>query len=143
MLIKVAKLGTAVKEVCLDESATVEDALEAADVRVGSSETMKVDGEPAENDTVLEDGDVITIVPAIKGGSGVRKMVKVAKLGSAVREFFIENGHTVSDVLDMASISPGSGEKVRVNGADVPTSTVVQDGDVVTVVPAIKGGRRC
>ena len=65
MFIKVAKLGAAVKEVMVDDNATLEQTLVAAEM---SSEgySIKVNGRtPCER---LMNNDVITLVPAIKGG---------------------------------------------------------------------------
>jgi len=66
-LIKVAKLGTAVKEVALDDGSDVGDALTAADIESDGFE-VRVNGNPAELDTVLRSGDIITLIPQIKGG---------------------------------------------------------------------------
>jgi molybdopterin converting factor small subunit len=65
--------------------------------------------------------------------------VKVAKLGSAVKELFVEDGTSLVSALTSAGVSK-EGMQVRINGAVVPDSTPVKDGDVVTLIPAIKGG---
>lgn len=66
--IKVAKLGSAVKEVALDSGSTVGMALEAADVDAGDFE-VRVNGNPVGNDALVRTGDVVTLVPKIKGGN--------------------------------------------------------------------------
>lgn len=142
MITKIAKLGAAVVEVCLADDATVGDALEAGSIILAEKEMVKVNGNNATDATALNDGDLITIVPNIKGGAGEQKLVKLARLGAPVVEYFIENGHTVADILRMANLTLGADETVKVNGSDAPRGQVVQDGDLLTVVPKIKGGRR-
>jgi sulfur carrier protein ThiS len=66
-LVKVAKLGSAVKEVALDEGATVANALRAADMTGGDFE-LRLNGNPATGDTRVRTGDIITLIPAIRGG---------------------------------------------------------------------------
>lgn len=65
--VKVAKLGSAVKEVALDSGATVADALNAADVDIEGAE-IRVNGNPATEASAIKGGDIITLVPKIKGG---------------------------------------------------------------------------
>jgi len=70
--VKVAQLGKAVKEVYLEANGmtpTVRDALRAAEITVPSGHAPRVSGEAATLDTALEDGDVVTLVPSVKGGN--------------------------------------------------------------------------
>lgn len=69
----------------------------------------------------------------------MRKFVKIAKLGSRVQEFFLDNGATVASILAIAGEDSG-GYEVRVNGVVVDAETPLDSGDIVTLVPAIKGG---
>jgi hypothetical protein len=67
--------------------------------------------------------------------------VKVAKLGSATKEFFIENGGTaVADALKLAGYA-SEGYDLRVNGSPATLTTVLRDGALITVVPKLKAGR--
>ena len=63
--VKVAKLGSAIVEVLLSDGATVEDALEAADMDKDGFQ-VRVNGRTEYG--VLRSGDMITLVPAVKGG---------------------------------------------------------------------------
>jgi sulfur carrier protein ThiS len=63
--------------------------------------------------------------------------VKVAKLGSAVSEVMLNYGASVAEALAGAGMS-AEGYQVRVNGG-VATETLV-NGDLITLVPAIKHG---
>ena len=67
--------------------------------------------------------------------------VKVARLGSRVTEVYLpDSGEaTVAAALAAAEVDPG-GYDLRVNGAPTTPSAVLADGDVVTLVPPIKGG---
>ena len=65
--------------------------------------------------------------------------IKVAKLGSAVKEVMMDEGASVEQAVSAAGMSP-TGYQVRVNGR-TPCGAL-RDGDTVTLVPAIKGGLR-
>jgi len=68
--------------------------------------------------------------------------VKLAKLGSAVKEFFLTDGGTsVADVLAQAGES-AEGYEIRVDGNPATPETTLHDGAIITLVPAIKGGTR-
>jgi len=69
----------------------------------------------------------------------MRKFVKVARLGDQVKEFFVEEGETVGSLLDEVGIDP-EGWDLRVNGVPASRETPLEDGDIVTLVPPIKGG---
>jgi len=66
------------------------------------------------------------------------KTVKVAKLGSAVVELFLDDAATVDQAIEAAGMS-ADGFQVRVNGRTPCES--LNNGDMITLVPAIKGGR--
>lgn len=63
--------------------------------------------------------------------------VKIAKLGSAVKEVFLEDGADEAAALTAAGVD-ATGFQVRVNGR-TPCGTL-KDGDTVTLVPQVKGG---
>lgn len=65
--------------------------------------------------------------------------IKVAKLGSAVKEVMLEDGSSIEQALGAAGML-ASGYQVRVNGRT--ECGRLQDGDTITLVPSIKGGRR-
>jgi sulfur carrier protein ThiS len=66
MFVKVAKIGSAVKEVMLADGATLEQALAAAEVDSDGFQ-VRVNGRTPCG--TIADGDMITLVPAIKGGN--------------------------------------------------------------------------
>ena len=66
-------------------------------------------------------------------------MVKVAKLGDKVQEFYLEGGKVVSDVLSAAGIAAGA--DVRLNGEPAKPTDQLRDGDIVVAVPNVRGGR--
>jgi sulfur carrier protein ThiS len=134
MFVKVAKLGSAVVTVMLEDNASTAAALAAAGMDATGFQA-RVNG--AVSDAPLKDGDTITLVPAIKGGSG-EFTVKVAKLGAAVKEVFLAEGSDIEDALEAAGMD-ATGFQTRVNGA-APTGEL-KSGDTITLVPAIKGGK--
>ena len=66
-IVKVARLGTAVQEVAVAETASVQDALDAAGIEV-ENEDVRIDGQSADLESQIGSGNLITIVPKVKGG---------------------------------------------------------------------------
>lgn len=66
--VKVAVLGAKVQEVCLEDEATVQDALDAAEVEDIDGMEIKVNKRPATVEDAVYGGDIVVLVPKIKGG---------------------------------------------------------------------------
>lgn len=66
--------------------------------------------------------------------------VRIVQLGKGVFHFSAEPGATVAAGLAAAGIAPGT-QDVRVNGRPATPDQLLADGDLVTIVPLIKGGR--
>lgn len=64
--------------------------------------------------------------------------VKLAQLPGALREFAMEDGATVSDLLDLAG-SSSDGFAISVNGAAASQDTVLSDGANVILSKSAKG----
>ncbi len=64
--------------------------------------------------------------------------VKVAKLGQAVRDVSLEDNSSVETAIRAAGMT-SDGYSVKVNGRN--PCGALQNNDVVSLVPAIKGGR--
>ena len=135
MLIKVARLGTAVQQVALENGATVADALTAADLQVDNEE-IRINQHDASESDVLHNDDIVTLVPKVKGG---QRMVKVARLGTAVQEVAVADDATVQNILDAADIQIDN-EDVRIDGRTASLGERVGMGNLVTIVPKVKGG---
>jgi len=69
IFVKVARSGGEVKEVLLNSDRTVQDALNAADLEATDSDRIRVEGQPAELDDELKEGDVVTLSGKIEGGN--------------------------------------------------------------------------
>jgi putative ubiquitin-RnfH superfamily antitoxin RatB of RatAB toxin-antitoxin module len=69
MFVKVIRVPGAVKEVGLEDGATVADALEAAELQKGENEALKVGSKNASLSDALSDGDIITISKGAKGNT--------------------------------------------------------------------------
>jgi len=137
MLVKVARLGTAVQEIALTEGQNVGEALLAADLAV-ENEEVRVNNTSASETTVLRNGDIVTLVPKVKGG---QKIVKVARLGTAVQEVAVSDDATVQQALDAAGIDIDN-EDVRIDGQSANLDSVlVGTNPLVTIVPKVKGGK--
>ena len=136
MLVKVARLGTAVQELALTDGTTVNAALESADLNV-ENEDIRVNNSNASLTTVLRDGDIVTLVPKVKGG---QRIVKVARLGTAVQEVAVAEDALVQDALDAAGIDIDN-EDVRVDGHSSDLGSAIGTGNLITIVPKVKGGK--
>jgi putative ubiquitin-RnfH superfamily antitoxin RatB of RatAB toxin-antitoxin module len=136
MLVKVARLGTAVNELALNEGARVSDALLAADL-TAENEDIRVNNASASNTQVLRDGDIVTLVPKVKGG---QRIVKVARLGTSVQEVAVAEDATIQDALDAAGIDIDN-EDVRVDGHTSELDDQIGTGNLITIVPKVKGGK--
>ena len=129
-------LGTAVSELAVVEGWTVSSALEASDLEV-ENEDIRVNNNAANEATVLHDGDIVTLVPKVKGG---QKIVKVARLGTAVSQVAVSEDARVQDALDAAGLSIDN-EDVRLNGHSSSVNDLIGDNDLITIVPKVKGGK--
>jgi uncharacterized Zn ribbon protein len=136
MLIKVARLGTAVQELALTDGAKVSDALTAADLAV-ENEDIRVNNSTSSETTVLHDGDIVTLVPKVKGG---QRIVKVARLGTAVQEVAVAEDASIQNALDAAGIDIDN-EDVRLDGHSANISGQIGSGNLITIVPKVKGGK--
>jgi len=136
MLIKVARLGTAVQELALTDGAKVSDALTAADLAV-ENEDIRVNNSTSSETTVLRDGDIVTLVPKVKGG---QRIVKVARLGTAVQEVAVAEDASIQNALDAAGIDIDN-EDVRLDGHSANISGQIGSGNLITIVPKVKGGK--
>jgi prophage tail gpP-like protein len=67
--VKVMQIPGTIREVALEDGSTVADALAAAEMAVSAGYTLKVDGNETSNDTVLSDGQNITINTSAKGNA--------------------------------------------------------------------------
>ena len=136
MLVKVARLGTAVQELALTDGADVNAALEAADLAV-ENEDIRVNNSTSSVTTVLHDGDIVTLVPKVKGGQSI---VKVARLGTAVQEVAVSEDATVQDALDAVGIEVEN-EDIRIGGHPAGANDRISNGSLITIVPKVKGGK--
>ena len=135
--VKVARLGTAVLEVALEDGSTVQNALDAASLVIGGSEEIRINESGSNLSDELDNGDIVTLVPKVKGG---QKTVRVARLGSTVVEVAVADDANIQDALDAADVTLGN-EDVRVDGRSVGTSDRINSADLITIVPKVKGGK--
>jgi hypothetical protein len=66
--------------------------------------------------------------------------VRVLQLGRRVLGYAGAAGLTVQEALDALGMSVAAGVDLRVNGRPATGASVLSDGDVVTLIPRIKGG---
>jgi len=134
--VKVARLGNTVQEVALNDGASVQDAITAADLAV-DGEDVRVNSSNAGLSDEVRNGDIITLVPKVKGG---QKLVKVARLGSTVKEVAVENEAVVEDALIAADVVVEN-EDIRLDGRSASLSDSIGNATMITIVPKVKGGK--
>ena len=66
--------------------------------------------------------------------------VRILQLGRQVIEYRGQSGQTVALALAAKAVQVGPGVDIRVNGMAADGTTTLRDGDVVTLIPRIKGG---
>lgn len=76
--------------------------------------------------------------PDAKGTEG--SAVRLVQLGKAIQSFRVPQGGTLERALAMGDIASKEGMDIRVNGKKVALAYALQDGDLITVVPLIRGG---
>ena len=134
--VKVARLGNAVVEVALGVGSSVQDALDAAELYL-DGEDVRINSRSASLTDEVANGDIVTLVPKVKGG---QKTVKVARLGNTVVEVAVDDSASIQDALDAAGIMIES-EDVRLDGRSASTSTPIGSASMITIVPKVKGGK--
>ena len=73
MKLKVLCLGRSAKEIEVQDGTTVEQAIQQAEFPKDNSYTRHVNGSHFMDSDILNDGDVLTLVPQVKGGSGLSR----------------------------------------------------------------------
>jgi len=66
-------------------------------------------------------------------------IVKVAPMGQEVKEYSLGEGAQVQNALDAADCET-SGRDIRVNSEPASLTTILRDGDVITLVNKVQGG---
>jgi len=66
--VKVICLGRSAKEIDTETGATVEQAIKVAGFPEETSYNRQVNGHPAFDSDILQAGDILTLVPQVKGG---------------------------------------------------------------------------
>lgn len=66
--------------------------------------------------------------------------VRILQLGRRVIDHTGRPGLTVGSTIEAVGITAAEGMDLRVNGAPAEDATPLRNGDVVTIIPRIKGG---
>jgi sulfur carrier protein ThiS len=77
----------------------------------------------------------VTSQPAVR--------LKVVELGKAVHTLEVDAGTTLGEAMAMVGVDLGGlAVEVRVNGQLKPPTWTPSEGDIVTIVPPVRGGCR-
>ena len=68
--------------------------------------------------------------------------IRVLQLGRKVMDYDGPDGATIGAALEALSVTAGQGMDLRVNSQTATADTTLREGDVVTLIPRIKGGSR-
>lgn len=134
--VKVARLGNTVQEVALGIGATAQNALDAAGLTLDNEE-LRINSSNARVTDEVRNGDIVTLVPKVKGG---QKLVKVARLGSTVQEVAVEDNATIEAALTAADVIVEN-EDIRLDGRSASLSDRIGSASMITIVPKVKGGK--
>ena len=96
--VKLVKLGSQIKDYCLEYSASVSDLLEIADETFVQGSVTR-NNQVVNRDTPLRDGDRIYLGRATKGNIDDPFEVSFMKLGGSVVNLPAEDGYTIKQVL--------------------------------------------
>lgn len=66
------------------------------------------------------------------------KLVKIGRLGESVQEYALTNGDTVAELLEQAGIELEN-EELQRNGEKVSLDTILENGDILLIVPKVQG----
>ena len=69
-LVKVGRTGGRVEEYSLEgDEPTVADALAAAGISISKGDRIRLNGDAADEDEAVQDGDIVTVAGKVSGGS--------------------------------------------------------------------------
>ena len=139
MFVKIAKVPGRTVEVALAEGgATVAEALRLGEFTDTADFKVRVNGEDAGLETMVENGDTVILTKEIKGNND--EFVKIAKVpGRTVEVALSDDGASVAQALALGEFSETADFKIRVNGEDAGLETLVYNGDTVILTKEIKG----
>ena len=66
--------------------------------------------------------------------------IKVLCLGRSAKEIEVPEGTTVEQAIQHAEFPKDSGYSRHINGSHCMDSDILHEGDVLTLVPQVKGG---
>lgn len=142
MKFRVNKLNTAVTtEIESTRNLTVREALEQANVSPDNSHLYRVRRGTSTNDVTLnsylEDGDLVQVIPRVKGGSTIE--VTVLRLNQPKKIVTLNSGASASDAVRASGLD-SSGTKPQRRGEILNGDEQVYDGDLLTLIPKVAGG---
>jgi sulfur carrier protein ThiS len=65
---------------------------------------------------------------------------KIYRLGGEVKTFEVSEYDSVDEAIKGTGFEVKDGEAIRLNGEEIDGSEEIEDGDVITIVPKVKGG---
>lgn len=70
------------------------------------------------------------------------KTIKAGKFPGEIKEYVVENGTTVAELLNIAGITYGVESQIKADGSSVDVDAVVDNMNFVVVTKRIKGELR-
>ena len=133
--VTVKQVGSSVTSTVSD-ARTIEDALRLAGLSAARG-TVTRNGSNAQRSDFLQHGDLIMLVPSVKGGATIT--VRVMRTGGTPRTLNLASSATVADAVRESNIESG-GCTTRLNGQDANGGEALRDGDNIILVAKVHGG---
>ena len=134
--IKVAKMPGELKSFIIEEGATVSSVLALAGITSEGHE-IKVDGQVyTEDQTLPSTANLVLLTKKVKGNAGE---VKIAKMPGELKSFFVEDGTTVAQLLELAGLDD-TGHEIKVDGqVKTKTDVLPSTANLVLLTKKVKG----
>lgn len=140
MNVKVGMMPGKINEYVIEDGTTVNEVLEIAGLNPEGYDT-KVDGVKVTdlNAPLASSAALVLLVKQVKGNAST---VKVGMMPGKINEYAVENGATISQVLELASLNP-EGYEVKVDGVKYTdlNTTLPEGAGLILLVAQVKGNK--
>lgn len=134
------KIGTfpgKLNEFVLEDGTTVREALQLAGLELGAEQDIKLDGNVASIDDVIDGSSMLLLTKRIKGAS----TMKVGTFPGRLEEYMFEEGTTVREALEIAGLTLGAEQDIKIDGNVASLDDTVDGASMLLLTKRIKGAR--
>lgn len=136
--IKVGTFPGEIKEFAVEQRSTIAQVLELAELNAEGYQ-IKLDGRVADMNEVLpSDAKNLLLIKAVKGAM---QTIKCGCFPGEIKEYGIEDGMTVNDVIELAGLTT-DGFQIKLDGRLADLDEVIQSTDKnLLLIKAVKGAK--